>query len=281
MESRSKFELVIQKIRMFSSNYQNTRIIVFLLLVMNFYSCQKEKVVETYEGSTKIENFYKGDWLFKEIKYFQDSSIDYSIYKYYENGNIKSEYNYKNDSLFGPSNEFYKSGNLRILNYWVKNKKWSSQFEGYDFPNDTFLYPNNEIGIEIGKISKYEEFSLNGKLVFFISYDTNSIVNNMSDFGIIQEIRNAKYATTKTSYFMLVYVPCPPYSDIEVDITKIKLDNIKEDTINFTFSMGEIELYPVFQEKGDYDLRLITRIDFYNEDRTIIDTTFIPVTVVE
>jgi antitoxin component YwqK of YwqJK toxin-antitoxin module len=186
----------------------NAFFVIFLIC-----SCKQVTIKRVYypDGKIKSENSYIKD------------RLNGKCFSYFENGNIKSERNFKDGNMIGEYKEFYKNGILKLSLFYIKGKQDSLLSEFYD-NGSRKSEQNFKNGFAQGE-SKF--YFPNGKInMFAISdADTTTYYIKLDEMGsVIDEYRIAKIKASNdtiklgSKYSAQISISGPLYKNPHISI---------------------------------------------------------------
>lgn len=201
------------------------RISILIIAGLSLMACKREVIIETQSnGLPKITKTYRYSLSRKQLiekKIFNSMNnlesrvqfigLDTSKEErnYYENGNLKSIFNYKNDTLFGLFSIYYENGNIFREGFYlngIEDSIWNEYLNNgqllstYKFKNGFVFYDsvNYEYTIEfennIDTLQLFSKYRLKIQILGFPSYyivaiNTNGriIPSNSPEYNFIVE----------------------------------------------------------------------------------------------
>ena len=165
----------------------------FIMLILAFYACGPENLVEIKDGNGMVVETYFVDEASKkhgEYKKFDDQGnlIELAHYSngklngkrtlYYENGQIEIEEEYAKDVMAGPYKVYHKNGALDIEASYIKGQM-QGVLKKYSDQNQLIEEVTFVDGEENGVFKEYHE---NGKVKWEGTY-----LNGDNEFGLLKE----------------------------------------------------------------------------------------------
>lgn len=222
--------------------YQETRI-VFLLLIVVMFSCQRSK-------HRIVKEYYSTGEIFKETSFLNDASeIKEGVYKeYYKNGQVKKILNFKNNIPCDSSLLYDEKGELKFKEVIEPDTIYAYHF----YSNGNVLSKSKFLNLKNSplKIGWEEFFNIDGSVndsIQYINVNDSSLLNQrkkinnkgeiIKDSSFYYNMKISKILDTENYQLNIQYVPANKSSDVflvigeEINDVFSNIRNVKLDTL--------------------------------------------------